>query len=75
MCCAPYWPPGGNRSSPASWFLAFAIQNPARVRTLGLVEILVAGLVSRRFFAQTPSLRDIAGMVPVTAGIFLLFNS
>ena len=36
------------------WFLAFAIQNPARVRTLGLVEILVAGLVSRRFFAQTP---------------------
>ena len=56
------------------WFLAFAIQNPARVRTLGLVEILVAGLVSRRFFAQTPSLRDIAGMALVTAGIVLLFN-
>ena len=44
------------------------------MRTLGLVEILVAGLVSRRLFAQTPSLRDIAGMVLVVAGIVLLFN-
>jgi drug/metabolite transporter (DMT)-like permease len=56
------------------WFLAFALQNPARVRTLGLVEILVAGLASRSLFAQTPSLRDIAGMVLVVVGIVLLFN-
>lgn len=56
------------------WFLAFAIQNPARVRTLALVEIVIAGLVSRRLFAQTPTLRDIAGMALVAAGIALLFN-
>jgi drug/metabolite transporter (DMT)-like permease len=56
------------------WFLAFALQNPARVRTLGLVEIVIAGIVSRRLFAQTPGLRDIIGMALVVAGIALLFN-
>jgi drug/metabolite transporter (DMT)-like permease len=55
------------------WFLAFALQNPARVRTLGLVEIIVAGLVSRRLFAQTPGIRDIVGMALVVAGVALLF--
>ncbi len=56
------------------WFLAFAIQAAAPVRTLGLVEILIAGFVSRRLFAQTPGLSDIAGMALVAAGIVLLFN-
>ncbi len=56
------------------WFLAFAIQAAAPVRTLGLVEILIAGLVSRRLFAQAPTLRDIAGMALVVIGIVLLFN-
>ena len=56
------------------WFLAFALQAAAPVRTLGLVEILIAGLVSRRLFAQTPSLRDIVGMALVVLGIVLLFN-
>ena len=56
------------------WFLAFALQAAAPVRTLGLVEILIAGFVSRRLFAQTPSLRDIFGMALVVIGIVLLFN-
>jgi drug/metabolite transporter (DMT)-like permease len=56
------------------WFLAFAIQNPAKVRTLALVEIVLAGLVSRRLFAQTPTMRDIASMTLIAAGIVLLFN-
>jgi drug/metabolite transporter (DMT)-like permease len=56
------------------WFLAFALQNPARVRTLGLVEILVAGMISRRIFAQSPTARDIIGMALVIGGIALLFN-
>ena len=56
------------------WFLAFAIESPAKVRTLALVEIIIAGFVSRRLFAQTPSLRDLAGMALVVAGIVLLFN-
>jgi drug/metabolite transporter (DMT)-like permease len=56
------------------WFLAFALESPARVRTLGLVEIVIAGLVSRRLFAQTPSLRDVIGMILVVIGIVLLFS-
>jgi drug/metabolite transporter (DMT)-like permease len=54
------------------WFLAFALKGPAAVRTLGLVEILIAGMVSRRLFAQTPSLRDLTGMALVVFGIVLL---
>ncbi len=57
------------------WFLAFAIQSPARVRTLGLVEILIAGAISRRLFTQKLSLRDLAGMALVIIGIALLFDS
>ncbi len=57
------------------WFLAFAIQSPTRVRTLGLVEIVIAGLVSRRLFAQASGVRDIVGMILVVVGIALLFNS
>ena len=58
----------------ANWFLAFALTNPARVRTLGLVEILIAGLVSRRLFAQKPSSRDVTGIALVVGGIALLFS-
>jgi drug/metabolite transporter (DMT)-like permease len=38
------------------------------------VEIVIAGLVSRRLFAQTPGIRDVLGMVLVSIGIVLLFN-
>ncbi len=54
------------------WFLAFAIKGPAAVRTLGLVEILIAGFVSRSLFRQTPTLRDMAGIALVVVGIVLL---
>jgi drug/metabolite transporter (DMT)-like permease len=57
------------------WFLSFAIQSPARVRTLGLVEIVIAGIVSRRLFTQRLSLRDLIGMALVVIGIGLLFDS
>ena len=56
------------------WFLAFALETPARVRTLGLVEILIAGIISRKLFLQTPGIRDMIGMVLVILGIALLFN-
>lgn len=54
------------------WFLAFALKTPASVRTLGLVEIIIAGLISRRLFAQTPSMRDVIAMVLIFAGIIAL---
>jgi len=49
------------------------MQSPARVRTLGLVEIVIAGLVSRRLFAQSPGIRDAAGIALVVIGVVLLF--
>jgi drug/metabolite transporter (DMT)-like permease len=56
------------------WFLAFALETPAKVRTLGLVEIVVAGIVSRRLFAQQTGARELAGMALIVGGILLLFN-
>lgn len=58
-----------------NWFLAFALTNPARVRTLALVEILVAALISQRLFAQTPTLRDAIGIGLTIVGVALLVNS
>ena len=40
-----------------------------------IVEILVAGLISRRLFTQKLTLRDAAGMALVVVGIAILFNS
>jgi drug/metabolite transporter (DMT)-like permease len=56
------------------WFLAFAIKGPAAVRTLGLVEVLIAGMVSRGLFRQTPGVRDVAGMILLVAGVALLLG-
>ena len=54
------------------WFLAFALTDAASVRTLGLVEMLFAGIVSRRLLRQgTPAL-ELLGMVLIVAGVVLL---
>jgi len=56
------------------WFLAFAITNPIRVRTLALVEVPFAQVVSRRIFKQRMSTAEIAGMALIVAGVVLLLN-
>ena len=56
------------------WFLAFAITNPIRVRTLALVEVPFAQVVSRRIFKQRMSNAEIAGMALIVAGVVLLLN-
>jgi drug/metabolite transporter (DMT)-like permease len=56
------------------WFLAFALMSPAPVRTLGLAEIFVAGLVSRRLFSQIPTIRDLFGLALLVAGLALLLT-
>ena len=38
------------------WFLAFALETAAKVRTLALVEILFAQVISRNLFKQKPRL-------------------
>ncbi len=56
------------------WFLAFAIETAAKVRTLALVEILFAGMVSRSLFKQGVRSREAVGIVLVIAGVALLLN-
>lgn len=53
------------------WFLGFALTSAANVRTLGLVEVLFAQVVSRRL-AEATSPRQIAGIVLVVAGVVVL---
>jgi drug/metabolite transporter (DMT)-like permease len=54
------------------WFLAFALQTAAAVRTLALVEILFAQAVSHRLFAQGTSRREAIGMALMAAGVLWL---
>ncbi len=55
--------------SSQAWFLAFAVENPARVRTLGLVEIVFAQLISRRIFSQSLGRGEAIGMVLLVGGV------
>jgi drug/metabolite transporter (DMT)-like permease len=54
------------------WFLGFALTTAANVRTLALVEVLMAQAVSHRLFAQSTSRREVAGMALILAGVALL---
>ncbi len=54
------------------WFLAFALATAASVRTLALVEVLFAQLVSRFAFGHRTSAREALGMVLVVGGVVLL---
>ncbi len=56
------------------WFLAFAISSATKVRTLALVEVPMAHVVSRRVFRQGMSRADIVGTGLIVAGVVLLIN-
>lgn len=56
------------------WFMAFALTSAAKVRTLALVEVPMAMIVSRKIFKQGVGSRDYAGMALIVAGIVLLLN-
>jgi drug/metabolite transporter (DMT)-like permease len=57
------------------WFLAFALEQVARVRTLGLVEMLFAWAISRRVMNQPTSAREAAGIALVVVGVALILNA
>jgi drug/metabolite transporter (DMT)-like permease len=57
------------------WFLALALETAAKVRTLALVEILFAQLLSRRAFQQGLASREAIGIGLIIAGVFLLLNT
>jgi drug/metabolite transporter (DMT)-like permease len=54
------------------WFLAFAIATAASVRTLALIEVLFAQMVTRFMFKQRTTAREAFGMALVVAGVLLL---
>jgi drug/metabolite transporter (DMT)-like permease len=56
------------------WFLAFAIASAAAVRTLALVEMIFAQIVSKRTFRQATSGREFAGMVLIGLSVILLLQ-
>ncbi|MHB2168500.1 EamA family transporter [Alsobacter sp. R-9] len=57
------------------WFIGFALTTAANVRTLALVEVVLAQLVSRRLFDQSTSRRELAGMGLIVLGVALLLWS
>ncbi|MGO4571896.1 EamA family transporter [Microvirga sp. 2TAF3] len=54
------------------WFIGFALTTAANVRTLALVEVLMAQAVSHRFLSQVTTRRELAGMVLILGGVGLL---
>lgn len=68
--------PGGFLGAFASqmWFLAFALETAAKVRTLALVEIFFAQLLAGTLLRQRTGARDWAGIALVALGVILLLN-
>jgi drug/metabolite transporter (DMT)-like permease len=54
------------------WFMAFAVATAASVRTLALIEVLFAQIVSQGLFSQKTTRREAAGILMLIAGILLL---
>ncbi len=56
----------------AGWFTAMAIEPIAHVRTLGLIELLIAPAVSRKLFREKLSRTEITGMALLTLGLVIV---
>ncbi len=56
----------------AGWFTAMAIEPIAHVRTLGLVELLIAPVVSRKLFREKLSRLEMAGMGLLVLGLVIV---
>jgi len=54
------------------WFLAFALTSAANVRTLALVEVVFAQIVSRVTFRQPLERRELIGIALILIGVVLL---
>jgi uncharacterized membrane protein len=54
------------------WFTAMTLQNAAYVRALGQIELVFTFAASVLFFREKSTVREIAGIVILTAGIVLL---
>lgn len=56
------------------WFLAFALETVAKVRTLALVEVIFAGIVSGAIIKQATSPRDGLAIALILAGVAVLLS-
>ena len=54
------------------WFIAFALTDAARVRTLALIEAPMALVVSLKLFREPPSLREGLGMTLIVVAAAIL---
>jgi drug/metabolite transporter (DMT)-like permease len=57
------------------WYLAFAIETAAKVRTLALIEVPMAQVLSRNLFKQTLASREALGIALIVGGVILLLNT
>lgn len=57
------------------WFMAFALETAAKVRTLALIEILFAQIVSRNLFKQSLASREALGIGLIIIGVVVLLNT
>jgi drug/metabolite transporter (DMT)-like permease len=51
------------------WFIAFSLTTAANVRTLALIEVPLAHLVSKRHFAEGASGQEVLGMCLIVLGV------
>jgi drug/metabolite transporter (DMT)-like permease len=56
----------------ACWFTAMAIEPVANVRTLGLIELIFAWLVSHRLFRESLNRRELAGLALLIIGLVMV---
>ena len=54
------------------WFIGFALTSAANVRTLALVEVIMAQFVSRRIFSQNVTRQELAGMAAIVIAVTIL---
>lgn len=59
----------------AFWFTGFALTTAANVRTLALVEVILALLLARIAFGQRTSPRELLGLAILLTGVALLLRS
>jgi drug/metabolite transporter (DMT)-like permease len=57
------------------WYLAFALETAAKVRTLALIEIPIAQILSRNLFKQRLASREAVGIGLIVVGVLILLNS
>jgi drug/metabolite transporter (DMT)-like permease len=56
------------------WYLAFALTSAARVRTLALIEVIFAQLVSLRMFREGMARGELIGMILIVVAVIVLIN-